>query len=269
MSLGRPISGLEQPTCPKCGAPQESPGSTVCEQCGADLAGATVTVTRPPSPHPISRLRSRFRAPARLLRWGITVLDAGFTALTRGVSALIGVIAALIRVVTVLVLLGSLIIGLSFVPEVSARIPGLKTVSETALKAVSTTGKKVLQRAQELGSGLLSGSKTEAPSRNRTSPPAATSQKPAQKVAQKAAPGRPVAAQPLTIKSTPTGATVQLNARRVGKTPLTLKVAPGTYKVRISRPGYVSVTRTITVKRGKAASLSVTLAAPGPAGDER
>lgn len=252
MSVGRPTNALGH-TCPKCGAQQESPGSTVCEQCGTDLLPAGAV--RPAAPRRIPQFGQIFQVPARIGKRAITVLDAGVTALERGIYALIGVITALIRVIIVLVLFGSLIIGLGFVPQVSARVPGLKTVSETALKAVSTTGKKALQRAQEWGSGALS---------RRQSLPADTTKKPAQKVAKKAAPGRTVAAQPLTVKSRPSGATVQLNARPVGKTPVTLKLAAGTYKVTITRSGYVAVTRTVTMKKGQAASLNVSLSVARP-----
>src|SRR5207245_11168326 len=114
-------------------------------------------------------------------------------------------------------------------------------------------------------------SATQTPRRTSTSPTApkaAPAKRPAA-TAQKSAPARPAAVQAVTVKSTPIGVTVQLNARAVGKTPMTLRLAPGTYKVTFSRPGYLSVTRTITVKAGQAASLNVTLvkssSAPAPA----
>jgi len=44
-------------------------------------------------------------------------------------------------------------------------------------------------------------------------------------------------------------------------TPLTLRIAPGTVTITFSRPGYAPVTRTLTVKLGKAAVLQVTLTA--------
>lgn len=49
----------------------------------------------------------------------------------------------------------------------------------------------------------------------------------------------------------------------MGKTPLTLRIAPGTVTITFSRPGYAPVTRTLTVKLGKAASVQVTLTATG------
>ena len=236
MSLGQPMSRFELRTCPKCGAVQESPGSTVCEQCGTDMRVASMQFPsqRPPSS---SRVRIRFRAPAHLLR----------------------------RSVTALVALAVLVVGLSFVPAVSARVP--------AMKKVAVTMRTELLRAEQLLARWVPWFKsaTQTPRRTSTSPTApkaAPAKRPAA-TAQKSAPARPAAVQAVTVKSTPIGVTVQLNARAVGKTPLTLKLAPGTYKVTFSRPGYMSVTRTITVKAGQAASLNVTLvkssSAPAPA----
>jgi len=234
MSLGQPMSRFELRTCPKCGAVQESPGSTVCEQCGTDMRVASMQFPsqRPPSS---SRVRIRFRAPAHLLR----------------------------RSVTALVALAVLAVGLSFVPAVSARVP--------AMKKVAVTTRTELLRAEQLLARWVPWFKsaTQTPRRTSTSPTApkaAPAKKPAA-TAQKSAPSRSAAVQ--AVKSTPIGVTVQLNARAVGRTPLTLKLAPGTYKVTFSRPGYMSVTRTITVKAGQAASLNVTLvkssSAPAPA----
>ncbi|HTE04537.1 MAG TPA: PEGA domain-containing protein [bacterium] len=158
-----------------------------------------------------------------------------------------------------------LVVGLSFVPAVSARVP--------AMKKVAVTTRTELLRAEQLLARWVPWFKsaTQTPRRTSTSPTApkaAPAKKPAA-TAQKSAPARPAAVQTVTVKSTPIGVTVQLNARAVGRTPLTLKLAPGTYKVTFSRPGYLSVTRTITVKAGQAASLNVTLAksssAPAPA----
>jgi hypothetical protein len=68
-------------------------------------------------------------------------------------------------------------------------------------------------------------------------------------------------AQAVLVTSNPDGAIVHLGGRTVGKTPLTLRIAPGTVTITFSRPGYGPVTRTLTVKLGKAAVLQVTLTA--------
>src|SRR2546422_977064 len=145
------LNDLPLLTCPKCGAPQESPGSTVCELCGANL------------PHP------------RVEDWAGKLLA-------------------------------------SWEAELQPQRP-------TAQSAASL---------------------------------------------QNLAPAHFEATQAVMISSVPRGATVRLNAREMGKTPMTLKLAPGTYRVTISRTGYATVSRTITVERGKAASLGVSLPRKGP-----
>lgn len=233
MSVAWP-SGLER-TCSKCGTPQESPGSTVCEQCGTDLT--PVRAAKPSSPRHVLPLKQLLRVPALLLRRGfMTVLLLG---------------SLILHGIRLAVVLGSLAVGLSFVPQVSARVPVMKEVAATTKALIQQV--PWIQQAQVLGSRLLASLRVETPPQRRASSPAVPSQKP---VASK-----PVVGQPLTVKSTPSGATVRLNARSVGKTPTTLKVAPGTYKVTISRPGFVTVTRTITVRAGSTASLNVSLAA--------
>lgn len=232
MSLGQPVSRFELRTCPKCGAGQESPGSTICEQCGTDLRVASMQF---PSQRATStKIKIRFRVPANLLK----------------------------RSVTTLVLLALLVVGLSFVPAVSARVP--------ALKKVATTTRTELQRVERFLAGRVPWLKpaAQAPRSTPASAPAqkaapakqpvSATQKPAS-TTQKPAPTRTAAVQAVTVKSNPVGVTVQLNAKAVGKTPMTLKLAPGTYKVTFSQPGYVPVTRTITVKAGQAASVNVTL----------
>lgn len=142
-----------------------------------------------------------------------------------------------------LVVLWSLVIGISLVPEVSARVPAAKDVVATA--------EQLLQRAEAWSGTLMAYWQTVVHPSQRTSQPTAGPQAPAT--------DKFVAPQALEINSTPGGATVRLGTRTVGKTPMTLRVAPGTYTVTISRPGYAPVTRTITVKQGRAASLGVTL----------
>jgi len=226
MSLGQPMSRFELRTCPKCGAQQQSPGSTICEQCGTDMRVASMQF---PSQRSAPRFKVRFLAPTHLLK----------------------------RTITALVALAVVVVGLSFVPAVSARVP--------AMKKVAATAKLELRRAEAFVSRFLPGLKIGTQTQRRPSPPAATSQRsaPAKRpvaTSQKSVPPRTVAVQPVTVKSTPIGVTVQVNARAVGRTPLTLKLAPGTYKVTFSRSGYATVTRTITVKAGQAASLNVALA---------
>ena len=66
----------------------------------------------------------------------------------------------------------------------------------------------------------------------------------------------------LGISSSPTGATVEIAGRpgESGKTPLTVpSLAPGTYKVTISKNGYATETRNVEVQGGNRAVLDVKL----------
>jgi len=229
----QPLNDLQLLTCPKCGAPQESPGSTVCELCGANLPHPRVK--KPRSSHPALRLKHVLRGPVRLL--------------TRGIAAMQLLVFLVLRGVTLLLLFTSLVIGSSFVPEVNALLP--------ATKEIAAPARQWLQRAEDWAGKLLASWEAEPQPQRPASQSAASPQK--------LAPAHFEATQAVMISSVPGGATVRVNAREMGKTPMTLKLTPGTYKVTISRPGYATVSRTITVRRGKAASLGVSLARKGPA----
>src|SRR5256712_9683435 len=226
------LNDLQLLTCPKCGAPQESPGSTVCELCGANLHPR---VRKPLSPHLVLRFKHVLRGPVRLL--------------TRGIAAVQLLVFLVFRGVTLLLLLTSLVIGSSFVPEVNALLP--------ATKEIAAPARQGLQRVEDWAGKLLASWEAEPHAQRRTSQSAASSQN--------LAPAHFEATQPVMISSVPGGATVRVNEREMGKTTMMLKLAPGTYKVTISRPGYAPVSRMITVVRGKAASLGVSLARKGPA----
>src|SRR5256886_9978525 len=123
----QPLNDLQLLTCPKCGAPQESPGSTVCELCGATLPRPGVK--RSPQPHPVLQLKQFLRGTVRLL--------------TRGIAAVQLFMFLVFRGVTLLLLLTSLVIGSSFVPEINALLPATKENSAPARRGAP--------RAQELG----------------------------------------------------------------------------------------------------------------------
>jgi hypothetical protein len=63
------------------------------------------------------------------------------------------------------------------------------------------------------------------------------------------------------VRSTPSGATVTLNGRNVGTTPLTMReVNRGDYTVRVSRAGYVTEERRVAVSAERPAqSLTIEL----------
>ena len=251
MYAARPASRL---TCPTCGTLQESPGSTVCEQCGADLSRRENLT--PSSPLPASRrageavavsLRAIVAVPVRLVRGAVAALQALL-------SLIIGIIVLTVRAVLVLVVLGALVIGLSYVPAVQAKVPVAKELPRMTVN--------LLRRGADLGGRLLRTLRQETEAPLEASRPAATAPKPS---APKSAAPKPAASKPaavalsLTVRSSPQGATVLLNQRRMGKTPLAVKVAPGTYRVTISRSGYKSVTRIVIIKAGQPASIDITL----------
>ena len=64
----------------------------------------------------------------------------------------------------------------------------------------------------------------------------------------------------LSITSTPSDASVKIDGRYLGTTPLTLdKQNAGTYKVTFSAEGYETQTKSVTVTAGKTATCSATL----------
>src|SRR2546425_4447497 len=98
MSLGQPMSRFELRNCPKCGAQQQSPGSTICEQCGTDMRVASMQF---PSQRSVPHLKVHFRTPTHLLK----------------------------RTITALVALAVVVAGLSFVPPGGAAAPAMTKVS--------------------------------------------------------------------------------------------------------------------------------------------
>ena len=269
MYAARPTSRSERLTCPKCGTLQESPGSTVCEECGADLSrpeGGTPPPSAPAGRGEAARragevvtasLRAIAAAPVRLVRGVIAALQALL-------SLIIRIIVFTVRTVLVVLVLAALVVGLSYVPAVQAKVPVAKQLQGMTVD--------LLRKGADLGGRLLRSLRQETPPPLEAARPEATAPKPAasKPAARKPAASKPAAprtaavkpaaaASSLTVKSSPQGATVLVNQRRVGRTPISLKLAPGTYKVTISRSGYKSVTRTIIVKTNTPASIDVTL----------
>lgn len=69
----------------------------------------------------------------------------------------------------------------------------------------------------------------------------------------------------LLIRSNPSGASVYLNGRRRGTTPLALRdLAPGTYTVRLSRNGYTDTSQRVTVSGSSVRDVTVRLTRPSP-----
>ena len=231
MSYSQPMQSLDPRVCPRCGAVQQSPGSTFCEQCGATLSRLEAV---PPRPKVTVR-----RAPLAVGS-ALSVLIRQPVLLVRRLLGLVrSLISLVVRGVALVLVLYALVIGLSLVPQVRGNVPPLKQAALTGLSWV--------QRAAH-ESAKLQATLNAPPYRSS----AATSQKPV--------PTQTGPEQAVTVTSTPSGAIVALDARQVGKTPLTVKVPPGSHKITISRSGYASITRTLSVRSGPI-TLNVTLTA--------
>ncbi len=231
MSYSQPMHGLDPRVCPRCGAVQQSPGSTFCEQCGATLSRLEVVPSRP---------KTGVRRPRLAIGSALSAVIRQPAYLVRRVVGLIqSLISLVVRGVALVLVLYALVIGLSLVPQVRGNVPPLKQAALTGLSWVQ-------RAAQE--SVKLQASLNAPPHRSST----ATSQKPV--------PAQATSAQAVTVTSTPSGAIVVLDARQVGKTPLTIKVPPGIHRITVVQSGYASITRALTVRSGPV-SLNVTLTA--------
>jgi hypothetical protein len=230
MSYSQPMHGLDPRVCPRCSAVQQSPGSTFCEQCGATLSRLEVVPPRP---------KTGVRRPPLAIGRALSAVIQQPAFLVRRVVGLIqSLISLVVRGVALVLVLYALVIGLSLVPQVRGNVPPLKQAALTGLSWVQ-------RAAQE--SVKLQASLNAPPHRSSavTSPPV---------------PAQAASAQAVTVKSTPSGAIVVLDARQVGKTPVTLKVPPGIHRITVVQSGYASITRTLTVRSGPI-SLNVTLTA--------
>jgi hypothetical protein len=275
-------SELDLLVCTQCGTPQQSPGSTVCEQCGVDLPYALGSSPAPRTSPDIGRKPKHTPGPQVLLvqrtRAALLMLGAivsrtvaqmrqarmrprprvakipqnSVRKLRRSLRPRVSLVQLALttahalglivfRTAVQMVLITALGLGVCFIPEVNAHVPQTKEFSATAASLVE-------QVAREWGIRLFTG-RAEAVQ----PPPSAT-----RALSQKR-PAQFVATQAVLVTSNPDGAIVHLGGRPVGKTPLTLRIAPGTVTITFSRPGYAPVTRTLTVKLGKAAVLRVTL----------
>src|SRR6185436_15590098 len=69
----------------------------------------------------------------------------------------------------------------------------------------------------------------------------------------------------LLVESEPAGASVYVDGRLAGETPLTLpSIAAGVHRVRVVRLGYLENSRLVTVKSGTRATLRAQLTDPAP-----
>lgn len=247
-----PVRSAPRLTCPTCGAQQDSPGSTVCEVCGADLLRSS---KQPSSPSSAAERSESLRRAAGALRGAAGKAAAIPVRLVRGiVAAIMSVVSLILRIVTVtlktaliLAVVAAIVLGLTYIPAVQAKVPVAKELPGMTLD--------LLRDGADRGVWWVKGML-----RQRSAP--AEADRPSAPAPTRPASTRPAAATAvpaIRVTSTPAGSTVLVNQKRVGRTPLTVKVAPGTYTVTVSRPGYKSVTRTVTVKKTGPASVTVTL----------
>jgi hypothetical protein len=108
-----------------------------------------------------------------------------------------------------------------------------------------------------------------APPSTATSSASTATPRPQAAAGQPAAPSRPSTGQ-LTIRSTPSGARVEINGRARGTTPLTVRdLALGSMTVRLTRSGYQSVQRRVTLSAARnAQTIDTSLERSRPAADE-
>lgn len=76
----------------------------------------------------------------------------------------------------------------------------------------------------------------------------------------------PVVTGSVVVKSTPAGATVLVDGKDYGRTPVTVRdLAPGAHRVQVARDGFASEERRLTITAAKAQALTVQLARARPA----
>jgi len=198
-SFSRALPKTQQ-VCPMCHA-QLPAGVLYCDACGTDLSRAGVLFST--SVRPVSR--SRF----------------GMGRAVRATALLAGVLAAVILA----------LVGLGSIPQVSARVPAIRTITAPIRGAFN--------QAMEWGTQLVGLEKVDPQPAPVVTP------------APLPAPAAPAASLSpyLIVRSTPDGADAYINGALVGKTPLTLRqLRPGSYTIKVARRGYTSVSRKFELK---------------------
>lgn len=211
--------------CPMCGTPVSS-SAVYCPTCSTDLTRAGAVFTS--SGTPVLPKRGRGRA-------GLWFVLAGAIAL--GVTA--GTVGWP---------------GLTQYTE-----PGLAVLKGMAKSARGALDQKTIPPADQV--------KVEKKAPAPAVTPPVTPPKTAVPVTNStAAPAPRPATAILTISSTPRGARVRVDGVPKGVTPVTIKeLHAGTHTIRISHPGYRSVTRTVALGAGRVLTVGVSLPAEAPA----
>jgi len=68
----------------------------------------------------------------------------------------------------------------------------------------------------------------------------------------------------VAVKSTPEGADISVDAKHLGSTPSTLRLAPGEHTISIEKPGFKPWHRTMTVVSGGSLTVDATLESETP-----
>ncbi|HEU5300560.1 MAG TPA: PEGA domain-containing protein [bacterium] len=199
-------------------------GVLYCDACGTDLSRAGVlfsTSVRPVSHH-----------------------GSGAAALVKRSAVIAGAVLALV--------IG--LAGLGSIPQVSARVPVIGTITAPIRGAIT--------QAVEWGSSLV----------GRESAPTVVEDPPIPTIPGVDAP--PVSITPyLVVNSAPDVADVYLNGSLVGRTPLTLySLNSGRYTVKVARRGYTSVSRRVELKPNEGMTVTLQMkpaAAPKPSAAPR
>jgi serine/threonine-protein kinase len=213
-----------------------------------EVAFRTETAEGAPPPTPAQSAATP-SVPAALQGPGLVRRD-------RSPSVAVALVAMLI-VGIALGAIGGYIVGASQRGNTAAS-PSATTVTPSPAAATPPPGSAgAPPAASSSTSSAASGSATQPPSPAVQAQPATVSPAP-----------RPAAAKKvvLIVRSTPAGASVAVNGRKRGVTPLRVRMEPGRYTVRVSRHGYATEEREVVLPADRPSStVTFSLGRAGPA----
>jgi serine/threonine-protein kinase len=142
-------------------------------------------------------------------------------------------------------------------PTQAMAVPDVKPDSASTLKADAARGATA---AAGVSAAVPPAPVTAAPVAKPALVPAAPVAKPDARAAKVAA-APVVVTGSVVVKSTPAGATVLVDGKDYGRTPLTVRdLAPGAHRVQVARDGFASEDRRVTITAAKSQALTVQLA---------
>jgi hypothetical protein len=153
--------------------------------------------------------------------------------------------------------LGWMVFGRHAAPSVASSPQPV--AAPARLEPVAPAPEAAAKRAEDAAPAQVAGPSAPSGRSAARNEPAASAPKPS-------APAAPTRGQ-LTVRSTPTGARVELNGRARGQTPVTLRDLPlGALTVRVTREGFGAEQRRVTLTAARAAqTIDVPLARVAPA----